>query len=763
MLEVQKTGTEWQRVPSSEKSIVPPDLLQSLRQHALFQRTNNEEFLQQLVCSMHLRTYSPRDVIIVEGESAKAMFFLLRGSVDVCSADFERIYANLPQGSCFGEIGILYSMPRTATVIARSKCIVSSLTADEVGRILPSYPEVEKVLRFEAEERLDVLHKSKNLKVNEKFSLKPVTERNVEEFSGTRQLLHKIPYFQGCPEDFLHLVSLKIEPRHYAPNATIINQGEYGNELIFIISGTVQFTKIHDVDHAVPITRLGPGDYFGDISVLLNTPRATDAKAVTMLELYILKKTDFMEVIHCFPDLMEHFKSMAESSLSHLKFMTDAAIEKDASISPTSSTTNQETRLPEGGVPANAICSTTTDQDPTLLPPTAANVLKKAETRGRRASIAIWSDPNLVALANRNIKKEEPKEQMDVQYSGGCYSQCTGLLREGVLELIADYLDLDSTVCLSAVSKRCRNFVQQNERLFPDLDLSQYNKNVTDDHVQHIAQLVGSRVRRLNLSHCFYLTDEGFKRLLEGMTNLQTLNLNSCWLLTDKSLGLLGSDCSQLTQLDLSNCRKISDVGIFKLLDEKDMRGHPTLTDLSLSYCKKLSDTTMRHLASYCSQTLKYLNIQRCTRITDQGFMAWAEAQFPHLKFLNLNDCSFLTDQAVTYLVSAAPHLNQLSLSFCCALSDSAIERLVTLEELRDLDVSFCGAAVSDISIRVLLSSNSVYLLNIRGCVRVTDSTVQSILDSENLKTLNISQCPGISDGAKETMRESEKLQQLIA
>lgn len=69
------------------------------------------------------------------------------------------------------------------------------------------------------------------------------------------------------------------------------------------------------------IARLGPGDYFGDISVLLNTPRATDAKAVTALELYILKKTDFVQVIHCFPNLLEHFKSMAENSLSHLKLM----------------------------------------------------------------------------------------------------------------------------------------------------------------------------------------------------------------------------------------------------------------------------------------------------------------------------------------------------------------------------------------------------------------------------------------------------------
>jgi F-box/leucine-rich repeat protein 7 len=141
---------------------------------------------------MHLRTYTPRDVIIVEGEPAKAMFFLLRGSVDVCSADFERIYATLPRGSCFGEIGILYSMPRTATVIASTKCIVAALTAEEVKTLLPQYPEVEKMLRFEAEERLALLKKSKNLNEQDKISLKPLTERNVEAFISARNLLQKV-------------------------------------------------------------------------------------------------------------------------------------------------------------------------------------------------------------------------------------------------------------------------------------------------------------------------------------------------------------------------------------------------------------------------------------------------------------------------------------------------------------------------------------------------------------------------------------------
>lgn len=77
----------------------------------------------------------------------------------------------------------------------------------------------------------------------------------------------------------------------------------------------------------IPIERLSSGDYFGDIAVLLNSPRATDARAVTAVELYVLKKSDFIDVISRFPDLQKRFKAMAESSLSNWRLKVNEGIE----------------------------------------------------------------------------------------------------------------------------------------------------------------------------------------------------------------------------------------------------------------------------------------------------------------------------------------------------------------------------------------------------------------------------------------------------
>ena len=145
--------------PQKNENAIPEEVLNSLRRHSLFQRSNNQQFLERIACSMNIRTYSPHDVIVVEGAKAKAMFLLLRGSVNVCSADFERIYATLEPGTFFGEIGLLYAIPRTATVIAATPCTVAVLTAEAVSAILPDYPAVERILRFEAQERMAMLDK----------------------------------------------------------------------------------------------------------------------------------------------------------------------------------------------------------------------------------------------------------------------------------------------------------------------------------------------------------------------------------------------------------------------------------------------------------------------------------------------------------------------------------------------------------------------------------------------------------------------------
>ncbi|MGB6063691.1 MAG: serine/threonine-protein kinase [Desulfomonilaceae bacterium] len=79
--------------------------------------------------------YEPGQVVVREGDVDTTFFVLLRGSVRVIKNN--RKIADLPKGSCFGEMGAFTKTPRTAHVIARESCIVLKLDLKVLERESP--------------------------------------------------------------------------------------------------------------------------------------------------------------------------------------------------------------------------------------------------------------------------------------------------------------------------------------------------------------------------------------------------------------------------------------------------------------------------------------------------------------------------------------------------------------------------------------------------------------------------------------------------
>lgn len=132
---------------------VPPDFFNILRTFPLFKQAP-KSFHSKVVSKLKLMQYHPQEYIIKEGDPSKSMYWILKGTVSVTSTDGESIYAELASGSFFGEIGILFNRPRTATVVARTRVLVGVLTSDALSVVLKSYPLIERRIRDEAQERL---------------------------------------------------------------------------------------------------------------------------------------------------------------------------------------------------------------------------------------------------------------------------------------------------------------------------------------------------------------------------------------------------------------------------------------------------------------------------------------------------------------------------------------------------------------------------------------------------------------------------------
>ncbi|MDC7232434.1 MAG: cyclic nucleotide-binding domain-containing protein, partial [Spirochaetales bacterium] len=81
------------------------------------------------------------------------MYFISRGSVDVVSEDESIVYATLGAGSFFGEIALLLSAPRNATIKAKEYCDCYSLNKETFDQILARFPRFAERISDMAEKR----------------------------------------------------------------------------------------------------------------------------------------------------------------------------------------------------------------------------------------------------------------------------------------------------------------------------------------------------------------------------------------------------------------------------------------------------------------------------------------------------------------------------------------------------------------------------------------------------------------------------------
>jgi len=84
--------------------------------------------------------------VITADDYGTAVYFVEEGDADVRDAEGHANDA-LGPGDAFGEIGLLLTGQRTATVVARTPMRLLSLSGQQFERIRPQVPAVESALR----------------------------------------------------------------------------------------------------------------------------------------------------------------------------------------------------------------------------------------------------------------------------------------------------------------------------------------------------------------------------------------------------------------------------------------------------------------------------------------------------------------------------------------------------------------------------------------------------------------------------------------
>jgi len=109
--------------------------------------------------------------------------------------------------------------------------------------------------------------------------------------------LREVPLFSEMDEQEVAGIRAIMREMKFKPGQVIIREGEIGDLFYVITEGHAEIL-IHDADGAeLLLHEVGPGDFFGELSMLTNEPRAARVRAVDQVSTLALERDDFFEFL----------------------------------------------------------------------------------------------------------------------------------------------------------------------------------------------------------------------------------------------------------------------------------------------------------------------------------------------------------------------------------------------------------------------------------------------------------------------------------
>ncbi len=113
-----------------------------------------------------------------------------------------------------------------------------------------------------------------------------------------------IPFFKGLPRHALKAIASKLRRVELEKGAVVFTENSLGDSMYLIESGQVKVSvTAEDSQKEKIINYLGPGNFFGEMALLLNQRRTATVTVTIDAELLVLHKKDFDELLAEYPEI----------------------------------------------------------------------------------------------------------------------------------------------------------------------------------------------------------------------------------------------------------------------------------------------------------------------------------------------------------------------------------------------------------------------------------------------------------------------------
>jgi len=263
------------------KKVVPKDyktmeaLAKAIAKNVLFSHLDENERSDIFDAMFPVNVHSA-DIIIQQGDEGDNFYVIDQGEVEAYVDG--NLVAMIGDGGSFGELALIYGTPRAATIKAKTDVKLWGLDRDSYRRIIMG---------------------------------STISKRKMYE-----EFLSKVSILESLEKWERFTVADALEPCTFEDGETIVKQGEPGDDFFIIVEGRAVVLQQRasaasatassgDVEPPVEVGQLGPSDYFGEIALLLDRPRAATVIAKGSLKCVKLDRARFERVLGLCVDILK--------------------------------------------------------------------------------------------------------------------------------------------------------------------------------------------------------------------------------------------------------------------------------------------------------------------------------------------------------------------------------------------------------------------------------------------------------------------------
>jgi CRP-like cAMP-binding protein len=133
--------------------------------------------------------------------------------------------------------------------------------------------------------------------------LNPALKRTTDSATGTMSFLENVPIFADLEEPELKKIEKLGLRKKYKKGNIVVLEKETGAALFVIITGKVKIVRTDEDGREVILSIFGPGEFFGEMSLLDGLARSASVVALAKAELFMIHRRDFLKLVHEHPQV----------------------------------------------------------------------------------------------------------------------------------------------------------------------------------------------------------------------------------------------------------------------------------------------------------------------------------------------------------------------------------------------------------------------------------------------------------------------------